>query len=57
MLEQTRVGATVLVHTGEHWTGTVTLGEAELSMPEIGVTIPLAELYVGVDLPQADIDD
>jgi Uma2 family endonuclease len=57
MLEQTRVAATVFARSGESWTGTVTSGEAVLAMPEIGVELPLAELYVGVDLPPPDTDD
>ena len=57
MLEQTRVAATVFVRSGENWTGTVVTGDATLAMPEIGVELPLSELYADVDLPPPDTDD
>jgi hypothetical protein len=31
--------------------GHLVSGAAELPMPEIGTTVPLAELYLDVDLP------
>lgn len=48
MLEQERVGATVFRRDGVDWVGQV-LAEGEvLAMPEIGVEVPLAELYEGL---------
>jgi hypothetical protein len=57
MLEQVRVGATVFARDGANWVGTVLLEDAVLAMPEIGVELPLIELYAGVDLPPPDTDD
>jgi Uma2 family endonuclease len=57
MLEQTRIAATVFARVNDNWIGTVITGEAVLAMPEIGVELPLSELYVDVDLPPPDTDD
>jgi Uma2 family endonuclease len=51
MLEQVRIGATVFARDGNRWSGTVLLAGAMLDMPEIGVTLPLADLYTETDLP------
>lgn len=48
MLEQMSQAATVFARIGEDWTGHVVTGDAVLAMPEIGVELPLAELYAGV---------
>lgn len=51
VLQQTHAGATVFARKGEDWvTELVSGGEALLRMPEIGIEIPLAELYIDVDL-------
>ncbi len=51
VLQQTHAGATVFARKGEDWvTELVSGGEALLQMPEIGIEIPLAELYIDVDL-------
>lgn len=57
MLEQTQIPATVFHRDGERWIGTVLRGNAMLAMPEIGVELPLPDLYVGVELPPPEIDD
>ncbi len=57
MLEQTRIAATVFARSEGRWTGTVVTGDATLAMPEIGVELPLSELYADVDLPPPDTDD
>jgi Uma2 family endonuclease len=57
MLEQTRQAATVFERVGDDWVGHLLVGDAELAMPEIGVTLPLAPLYAGVDLAGDDILD
>jgi len=57
MLEQVRVGATVFARDGANWVGTVLLDDAVLAMPEIGVELPLIELYAGVELPPPETDD
>jgi Uma2 family endonuclease len=51
MLEQDRIGATVFARESGGWLGRL-LGEADtLAMPEIGVSLKLAALYGGLDLP------
>ena len=57
MLEQSRIGATVFARAADDWVGSVFLGDAMLEMPELGISIPLAEFYQGVELPPPDIDD
>lgn len=57
MLEQTRQAATVFARAGEDWAGHVLTGAALLAMPEIGVELPLAELYVDVEFPESDPAD
>jgi Uma2 family endonuclease len=57
MLEQARIGATVFVRSGANWVGTVLLDDAILAMPEIGVELPLRDLYAGVELPLPETDD
>jgi hypothetical protein len=57
MVEQTRIGATIFARIEDNWIGTVILGEATVEMPELGVSIALAEFYQGVDLPPPDTDD
>jgi hypothetical protein len=46
MLEQDSQAATVFAREGERWVGSLLTGEAVLSMPEIGVELSLAELYI-----------
>jgi Uma2 family endonuclease len=48
MLEQDRQAATVFARQGDDWVGHVVDGDVVLAMPEIGVELPLAELYDGV---------
>lgn len=48
MLEPDRQAATVFARIGDDWVGHLISGEAILEMPEIGIEIPLAELYEGV---------
>lgn len=48
MLEQDRIEATVFARAGTDWLGRI-LGDGDtLSMPEIGIEVPLAELYAGL---------
>lgn len=49
MLEQERVGATVFSRSEAGWKGDVLADDAVLAMPEIGIELPLAELYEGLD--------
>jgi Uma2 family endonuclease len=57
MLEQVRIGATVFAREGANWVGTILLDDAMLAMPEIGVELPLRDLYAGVELPPPETDD
>lgn len=50
ILEQDRQAATVFSRDHGDWAGHVIAGATELAMPEIGISIPLAELYAGVEL-------
>lgn len=51
ILPQDEIAATVFERVGDDWIGHVLDAEAILKMPEIGIEVPLAELYRGVDLP------
>ncbi len=50
MLEQAWRAATVFARAGDDWVGHVVMGDAVLVMAEIGVELPLAEVYVGIAL-------
>ena len=56
MLEQERIGATMFFRSGSEWIGHVLAGGATLAMPEIGIDLPLAELYEGLDLSNTEMD-
>lgn len=53
MLEQDRMAATAFERAGDDWIGHLLVGGVALEMPEIGVSVPLAELYEGVAFPAA----
>ena len=48
MVEQDAVGATVYARSGEAWTHEILVADSILALPEIGVSLPLAELYEGL---------
>jgi Uma2 family endonuclease len=48
MLEQSSRGATVFSRVGEDWIGHVLKGDHDLELPEVGIILPMAELYEGV---------
>lgn len=50
MLNQDRQQATIFARAGDDWVGQIVSGDAMLYMPEIGISIPLVELYEGVSL-------
>jgi Uma2 family endonuclease len=56
MLEQDGVNATVYARSGGTWTHEILVADSILSLPEIGVELPLAELYDGIVF-EADEDD
>lgn len=52
LLAQDRIAATVFERRGADWVGAlVTDPGATLEMPEIGIAVPMAELYIGVIAP------
>jgi len=58
ILEQTDAGALVFARKGEDWASEVVAGdEATLYMPEIGIEIPLTELYADVELTGGDDEE
>jgi Uma2 family endonuclease len=57
MLKQDRIGATVYARIGEGWTHEILVADSTLVLPEIGVALPLAELFEGLVLaPEEDVD-
>jgi len=55
MLEQTAPAATVFSREGEDWVGHLAIGPAAtLALPEIGIELPLAELYAGIEADLVD---
>ena len=48
MLEQDGVGATVYARSGDAWTHEILIADSNLVLPEIGLELPLAELYEGI---------
>ncbi|WP_428531053.1 Uma2 family endonuclease [Rhodopila sp.] len=50
MLAQDRRQATVFARSSDDWVGHIVSGDTILHMPEIGISVPLAELYDGVAL-------
>jgi len=57
IVEQDAIAATVFERAGEDWVGHIATDDAVLDMPEIGISIPLSELYEGVELPPATEGD
>jgi Uma2 family endonuclease len=57
MLEQDRIGATAYVRVGDGWAHEILTADSVLALPEIGVEVPLAEVYEGlVFAPDEDAD-
>ena len=57
MLEQDRIGATVHVRAQDGWSVLVLKDDDTLAMPEIGLSIPLAEFYDGLEFDTNPIED
>jgi hypothetical protein len=47
----------VFHRAGGEWIGRLLVGGATLDLPEIGLSVPLAELYAGVAFPPAPEGD
>jgi Uma2 family endonuclease len=56
MVEQDRPGATVFTRSDDDWVGHLVEGDAVLAMPEIGVELPLSEIYEGLTFPDPEAD-
>jgi Uma2 family endonuclease len=59
MLEQDSIGATVYARAGASWTHEILVADSSLSLPEVEVELPLAELYDGLTFeadPQPESD-
>ncbi len=48
IVEQDSINATVYVRSANSWTLEILVADSMLSLPEIGVALPLAELYEGI---------
>lgn len=48
ILEQAQAAATVFSREGADWIGHLVTGGVVLALPEIGIEVPLAEIYAGV---------
>ena len=57
MLEQERIGATVLVRAQDGWSALILKDDDTLEMPEIGLAIPLAEFYEGLTFEDHPVED
>ena len=52
IIEQTQAAAVVFARKGEDWISEVVTDTGVLRMPEIGIQVPLAELYADIDLTE-----
>ena len=57
MLEQDRIGATVHVRAQDGWSVLVLKDDDALAMPELGLSIPLAEFYEGLEFDTTPGED
>ena len=57
MLEQVEVGGTMFERVGDDWIGHILTSGSVIAMPEIGIELPLAELYDGLDLTSPPEDE
>ena len=57
MIEQERIGATVLVRAQDGWSALILKDDDTLEMPEIGLAIPLAEFYEGLTFEDHAVED
>jgi Uma2 family endonuclease len=55
MLEQDRIGATAYTRASDDWKHEILIEDSILALPEIGLELPLAELYEGL-VVEADLD-
>jgi Uma2 family endonuclease len=53
ILSQDEIGGTMFERIEGDWVGHLVSANSTLRMPEIGIELPLAELYEGIDFPPA----
>jgi Uma2 family endonuclease len=56
VLAQDEIAGTVFERIGDDWVGHLLPADSVLRMPEIGIEVPLTELYDGVGFPVADAE-
>ena len=56
MLEQVSQAATAFARSGGDWIGHVLTGDTDLPLPELGVSVPLREIYTGIEFPESTAD-
>ncbi len=54
VLAQDAIGGTMFERVGEDWTGRLLSADSLLRMPEIGIEVPIAEFYEGVEFAAED---
>jgi Uma2 family endonuclease len=57
VLAQDAIGGTMFERVGDDWIGHLLSADSLLRMPEIGLEVPLAEFYDGVDFAAEDAGD
>jgi Uma2 family endonuclease len=57
VLEQDAVAGTQFERVGDDWVGHILRENSILRMPEIGLELPLAEFYAGVEIPGPPVND
>ncbi len=56
LLSQDAIGGMVFERAGDDWRGHVLAADAVLRCPEIGIAVPLAEFYEGIDFgPEEEV--
>jgi hypothetical protein len=55
VLAQDAPGGTMFERVGTDWVGHLLGADSVLRMREIGIEVPVAELYDGIDLSAADV--
>jgi Uma2 family endonuclease len=54
LVEQRKVSAQMMARVGDQWLATTATGGDTISMPEIGIEVPLMEFYLGLDFAERD---
>lgn len=54
ILEQDSVAATVFARDGEAWVARALINGDTLAMPEIGIELPLSDIYADIEMPSVE---